>query len=115
MIFNSPTLEYALLAPILIILAGALIGVLIEAFVGKARRPAVQLSVALASLVLALIQVIRIRDLSSTTAAMGSVVIDGPGLLFQGAILIIAIISQLAQQRCLVRMKSAKQLKAAQS
>jgi len=35
MIFNSPTLEYALLAPILIILAGALIGVLIEAFVGK--------------------------------------------------------------------------------
>ena len=93
MIFNSPTLEYALLAPILIILAGALIGVLIEAFVGKARRPAVQLSVALVSLVLALIQVIRIRELSSTTAAMGSVVIDGPGLLFQGAILIIAIIS----------------------
>jgi len=93
MIFNSPTLDYTLLAPILIILAGALIGVLIEAFVGKTRRPAVQLSVALASLVLALIQVIRIRDLSSTTAAMGSVIIDGPGLLFQGAILIIAIIS----------------------
>jgi NADH-quinone oxidoreductase subunit N len=91
--FNSPTLSYSLLAPILIILAGALIGVLIEAFVGKARRPVVQLSVALASLVLALIQVIRIRDLSSTTAAMGSVIIDGPGLLFQGAILIIAIIS----------------------
>ncbi len=93
MIFNSPTLSYSLLAPILIILAGALIGVLIEAFVGKAIRPIAQLSVALASLVLALIQVIRIRDLSSTTAAMGSVVIDGPGLLFQGAILIIAIIS----------------------
>jgi NADH-quinone oxidoreductase subunit N len=93
MVFNSPTLEYSLLAPILIILAGALIGVLIEAFVGKTRRPIVQLAVALAALVLALIQVIRIRDLSSTTAAMGSVVIDGPGLLFQGAILIIAIIS----------------------
>ena len=93
MVFNSPTLSYSLLAPILIILSGALIGVLIEAFVGKTRRPAVQLSVALSSLVLALIQVIRIRDLSSTTAAMGSVVIDGPGLLFQGAILIIAIIS----------------------
>jgi NADH-quinone oxidoreductase subunit N len=67
MVFNSPTLSYSLLAPILIILAGALVGVLIEAFVGKARRPIVQLSVALASLVLALIQVIRIRELSSTT------------------------------------------------
>jgi NADH-quinone oxidoreductase subunit N len=93
MVFNSPTLEYSLIAPILIILGGALIGVLIEAFVGKTRRPVVQLGVALATLVLALIQVIRIRDLTSTTAAMGSVVIDGPGLLFQGAILIIAIIS----------------------
>ena len=93
MVFNSPTLSYSLLAPILIILAGVLIGVLVEAFVGKTRRPIVQLSVALASLVLALVQVIRIRDLTSTTAAMGSVVIDGPGLLLQGAILIIAIIS----------------------
>jgi len=60
MVFNSPTLEYSLLAPILIILGGALIGVLIEAFVGKARRPVVQLGVALATLLLALIQVIRI-------------------------------------------------------
>ena len=93
MIFNSPSLSYSLLAPILILLAGALIGVLIEAFVNKAVRPIAQLSVALGSLVLALIQVIRIRNLTSTTAAMGSVTIDGPGILFQGAILIIAIIS----------------------
>ena len=91
--FNSPSLSYSLLAPILIILGGALIGVLIEAFVGKARRPIIQLGVAAAALILALTQVIRIRGLTSTTAAMGSVVIDGPGLLFQGSILVIAIIS----------------------
>jgi NADH-quinone oxidoreductase subunit N len=77
----------------LIVLGGALIGVLIEAFVGKARRPIIQLGVAAAALILALTQVIRIRGLTSTTAAMGSVVIDGPGLLFQGSILVIAIIS----------------------
>jgi NADH-quinone oxidoreductase subunit N len=93
MVFNSPSLSYSLLAPILIILGGALIGVLIEAFVGKTRRPIIQLGVAAASLVLALTQVIQIRGLTSTTAAMGSVVIDGPGLLFQGSILVIAIIS----------------------
>ena len=91
--FNSPSLSYSLLAPILIILGGALIGVLIEAFVGKTRRPVIQLGVAAAALILALTQVIRIRGLTSTTAAMGSVVIDGPGLLFQGSILVIAIIS----------------------
>jgi NADH-quinone oxidoreductase subunit N len=95
MIFNSPTLSYSLLAPILIILGGALIGVLIEAFASKAIRPIAQLSVALGALVLSLTQVIRIRGFSSTTAAMGSLVIDGPGLLFQGAILIIAILSIL--------------------
>jgi NADH-quinone oxidoreductase subunit N len=93
MVFNSPSLSYSLLAPILIILGGALIGVLIEAFVGKTRRPIIQLGIAAASLVLALTQVIRIRGLTSTTAAMGSVIIDGPGLLFQGSILVIAIIS----------------------
>ncbi len=93
MVFNSPSLSYSLLAPMLIVLGGALIGVLIEAFVGKARRPIIQLGVAAAALILALTQVIRIRGLTSTTAAMGSVVIDGPGLLFQGSILVIAIIS----------------------
>ena len=93
MVFNSPSLSYSLLAPMLIVLGGALIGVLVEAFVGKTRRPIIQLGVAAASLILALTQVIRIRDLTSTTAAMGSVVIDGPGLLFQGSILVIAIIS----------------------
>ena len=32
----SPVLNYTLLSPILILLAGALIGVLVEAFVSKA-------------------------------------------------------------------------------
>ena len=36
--FVAPTLEYALLAPILIVLAGALVGVLIEAFAPRAAR-----------------------------------------------------------------------------
>ena len=93
MIFNSPSLSYSLLAPILIVLAGAIIGVLIEAFASKAIRPVAQLTVSVGALILSLTQIIRIRNSTSTTAAMGSVIIDGPGILFQGAILIIAIIS----------------------
>ena len=52
--FTAPLLQYTLLAPILIVLAGALIGVLIEAVAPRSIRPIAQLSVTLGSLVLAL-------------------------------------------------------------
>ena len=91
--FTSPVLNYTLLSPILILLAGALIGVLVEAFVSKALRSRTQLTLTIGTLVLSLAQVWKIRNSQSTTAAMGSVVIDGPAILLQATILIIAIIS----------------------
>ena len=93
MVFTAPVLNYTLLSPILILLAGALIGVLVEAFASKALRPVMQLSITVGTLVLSLAQVWRIRNENSMTAAMGSVVIDGPAILLQASILIIAIIS----------------------
>jgi len=39
---TAPSLTYSLLAPMLIVLGGALIGVLVEAFVGRTRRAAIQ-------------------------------------------------------------------------
>jgi NADH-quinone oxidoreductase subunit N len=93
--FSAPVLNYTLLSPMLILLGGALIGVLVEAFMSKALRPITQLSVTLGSLVLALVQIWKIRNEQSTGAAMGSVVIDGPAVLLQGSIIIISIISVL--------------------
>ena len=93
MTFTAPVLSYALLSPMLIVLGGALIGVLVEAFVSKALRPVVQLTLSLGALLLALIQVWKIRGEQSLTAAMGSVIIDGPAVLLQATILIISIIS----------------------
>jgi NADH-quinone oxidoreductase subunit N len=93
MTFTAPVLSYTLLSPMLILLGGALIGVLVEAFVSKALRPAVQLTLTLGTLLLSLIQVWRIRGQQSLTPAMGSIVIDGPAVLLQASILIIAIIS----------------------
>lgn len=93
MTFTAPVLSYTLLSPMLIIFAGALIGVLVEAFASKALRPAIQLTLSLGTLMLSLVQVWRIRGQQSLTAAVGSVVIDGAAVLFQGTILIIAIIS----------------------
>ena len=91
--FYSPTLEYSLLAPILIVLAGALIGVLIEAFAPAASRTRSQQFITLTALVLSLAAVIRVRNEGSNTAAMESVTFDGAGALLQAAILVIAIIS----------------------
>ncbi|NCZ61293.1 MAG: NADH-quinone oxidoreductase subunit N, partial [Actinobacteria bacterium] len=93
--FSSPVLNYTLLSPMLILLGGAIIGVLVEAFMSKALRPITQLSVTIGSLILALVQVWRIRNDQSLTSAMGSAVIDGPAVLMQASILIISLISIL--------------------
>ena len=45
--FSAPVLNYSLLAPILIVLGGALLGVLVEAFLGKAIRATAQLAISL--------------------------------------------------------------------
>ena len=91
--FAAPVLNYSLLAPILIVLGGALIGVLIEAFAPRASRHSSQLFVTIASLVVALAALLRVRNQVSTTAAMGSVAFDGAGFLLQASILVIAILS----------------------
>ena len=93
MTFTAPVLEYSLLAPMLIVLGGAIIGVLVEAFVGRSARPAAQLFVSVAAIVMAFVQLVRVRTGASTTAAMGSVTFDGAGVLLQGSILIIALLS----------------------
>lgn len=90
--FTSPTLSYLLLSPMLIVLGGGVIGVLVEAFLSRKVRPVAQLTIALGTLALALVQVWRIRRDSSISAAMGSVAIDGPAILLQASVLIIAIL-----------------------
>jgi NADH-quinone oxidoreductase subunit N len=77
----------------LIVLAGALIGVLIEAFAPRASRFSSQLFITIFSLVASFAALVRVRNESSTDAAMGSVAFDGAGVLLQGSILIIAILS----------------------
>lgn len=91
--FVAPVLNYALLAPMLIVLGGALVGVLIEAFAPLASRHNSQLFVTIASLVIALSALMRVRKQVSVSAAMASITFDGAGVLFQASILVIAILS----------------------
>lgn len=91
--FTAPTLSYFLLSPILVVLGGALLGVFAEAVLSRESRPTAQLTITLSTLALALVQVWRIRHESSLSAAMGSVAIDGPAILLQASVLILAILS----------------------
>ena len=95
MTFNAPALEYGALAPMLVIFVGAIIGVIAEAFLPARLRSGIQLSIALGTVVLALAQVLRLRGLSTSSAALSSVVIDGPALFMQGTILVLAFFSLL--------------------
>jgi NADH-quinone oxidoreductase subunit N len=91
--FIAPSLNYAQLAPMLIVLGGALIGVLIEAFSPRASRFSSQLFITLFALVASLAALFQVRNQSSVDAAMGSVAFDGAGVLFQASILVIAVLA----------------------
>ena len=93
--FSAPALEYGPLAPLLIILVTGVLGVIVEAFVSAKLRPTVQLGISLGAVILAFAQVIQLRGTSTTTAAIGSVVIDGPVIFLQGTILVIAFFGLL--------------------
>ncbi|MSY10779.1 MAG: NADH-quinone oxidoreductase subunit N, partial [Actinobacteria bacterium] len=92
---SAPSLSYMLLSPMLIVFGAAVLGVLIEAFMGKAHRAAVQLTVSIGALLLALLQLWQIKDMSSTTAAVNSVTIDKAGIFFQFIIVSLALVAVL--------------------
>ena len=70
--FIAPVLNYGILAPILIVLAGALIGVLVEAFAPRKSRSSSQLFIAVLTLLIALVALFRTRGVYSAKAAMSS-------------------------------------------
>ena len=106
---TAPSLIYSLIAPILIVFGGALIGVLVEAFLGKTHRAAVQITISIGTLLLALQQLWRIKDLSSTTAAVNSVTIDKAGIFLQATVVALALVAVLlvADQENFVAQASA--------
>lgn len=92
---TAPQLSYSLLAPILIVLGGALLGVLVEAVVKKSSRASIQTAIAIGTLVLSFAYLFRIHGQSSKTAAVNSVAIDGAGIFIQGTISILSLIAVL--------------------
>uniref|UniRef100_A0A5Q5CDQ0 NADH-quinone oxidoreductase subunit N n=1 Tax=Mycobacterium sp. (strain JLS) TaxID=164757 RepID=A0A5Q5CDQ0_MYCSJ len=95
----TPTVEYGLISPMLIVVGAAIAGVLIEAFLPRRSRYAAQLTLALGATVAALAAVVVVsRQMSGEigrSAVMGSVVVDRPALFLQGTILLVAVLGIL--------------------
>ncbi|GAA3109753.1 NADH-quinone oxidoreductase subunit NuoN [Streptosporangium carneum] len=94
---TAPTIEYALLSPMLIVFGAAIIGVLVEAFAPRYLRKSIQMPLTLLALLGAFVTTVLAASngLPTTAAAMGAVAVDGPSLFIWGIILILAFISAL--------------------
>ena len=95
----TPSVEYGLLSPMLIVLGAAVAGVLVEAFLPRQWRYTAQLILSLAGLVAAFAAVMALaRGLHGTvghTAVLGAVVVDAPALFLQGTILLVSMLGIL--------------------
>src|SRR5437868_6066125 len=87
---HAPSIEYAALAPMLIVFGAATVGVLIEAVAPRRVRALTQTTLALGGLVAALFAVLLNAN-TRKIVVEGAVAIDGPALFIQGTILAVSI------------------------
>ncbi len=95
----TPSVEYSLLCPMLIVFGVAVAGVLVEAFLPRQSRYAAQVALSLGGLVAAFVAVVvlarQLHGAVGHTAVLGAVVVDAPALFLQGTILLVGILGIL--------------------
>jgi len=102
-VIATPSFEWSLLSPMLLVFGAALVGVLVEAFASRDLRRPLHIALALGSLAGALVLTIVLAATSSvfadgkpgTVVAVGTVGVDRPTLFIQGTILVLAFVSVL--------------------
>ncbi|MGH3634807.1 NADH-quinone oxidoreductase subunit NuoN [Mycobacterium sp.] len=93
---NTPSVEYFLLLPMLIVFGVAVAGVLLEAFLPRRFRYGAQMTLALGGLVAAFIAIIVVAansQPSGQSAVLGAVGVDRPALVLQGTVVLVAIMA----------------------
>jgi len=97
--FTAPEIAWGPMTPLLVVLLAAVVGVLVEAFVPAARRRTVQLVLTLGALAGALLAVAAlwsdVERTGGTDVLAGSLVVDGPTLVLQATIALLALLSTL--------------------
>ncbi|MEI6252014.1 MAG: NADH-quinone oxidoreductase subunit NuoN [Mycobacteriaceae bacterium] len=96
---TTPSVEYGLLSPALIVFAVAVAGVLVEAFLPRRARYPAQLTLSLTGLLAAFGAVVGVYrslgDGPGRLAAVGAVTVDRPALFLQGVILLVSVLGVL--------------------
>lgn len=92
--FEAPVIEWAVLMPVLVVLAAGVVGVLIEAFVPDRARRTTQVVLTLAALVGSLVSVLLLWDRVTTEGY--AFVVDGTYLLTPFTLGIQAVVTVLA-------------------
>ncbi len=95
--FQAADFNYGAIAPMLIVVGGALVGVLVEAFAPRRLRHSTQVTLALGTLVAALVVLVTVSaDEANRGGTLAqAVIIDGPSLFLQGTILVLSILGVL--------------------
>ncbi|MFH8514768.1 NADH-quinone oxidoreductase subunit NuoN [Streptomyces gelaticus] len=96
--FKAPVIEYTQLAPVLIVIGVAVVGVLVEAFVPRRARYCTQVFLTVVALAAAFAAVVGLAaggygTTKAHIAAMGAIAIDGPTLFLQGTILLTSLVA----------------------
>ena len=92
---TTPSFQYRALAPVLVLVGAAALGVLLEGILPRTARRGAQIILSGAALIAALVLVVTSRTNLFGPAASGSVAIDGPTLFLQATILVIALVAML--------------------
>ncbi|WP_406829594.1 NADH-quinone oxidoreductase subunit NuoN [Pedococcus sp. KACC 23699] len=95
--FQAADVNYGAIAPMLIVIAGSLVGVLVEAFAPRRVRHTTQVALTLVTLVAALVVLVTVSTKATNRGGTlaQAVIIDGPSLFLQGAILAMSILGVL--------------------
>ncbi|OBB87789.1 NADH-quinone oxidoreductase subunit NuoN [Mycobacterium sp. 852002-30065_SCH5024008] len=96
MTLPTPSIEYFLLCPTLIVFGVAVVGVLAEAFVPRRIRYGAQVTLALTGLVAAFVAVIAVSrsvPASGRATVLGAMAVDRPTLYLQGTVLLVAVLA----------------------
>ncbi len=102
--FETPTIEYFTISPILIVLGVAVVGVLVEAFVPRRIRYITEVVLSLGGLLAAFVMAIIVFDRldpwgdkpkGGKVVAMGALAVDGPALFCWLLVLVLAFLSVL--------------------
>ncbi|WP_158374788.1 NADH-quinone oxidoreductase subunit NuoN [Cellulosimicrobium cellulans] len=99
MSFTVPDIAWAQLAPVLIVLGAAVVGVLVEALVPRRVRRVVQLTLTLVALAAAVVAVAAlwngVADTGGAEVLGGSLLVDGPTLVLWAITAVLALLAVL--------------------